>query len=129
MRPLLPPLVLDRRSRPACVHGIPQRLAGLEGGRGRGGDVQALAGPRIASRAGGAAPGAEGPEPDDPHILSPGQGFRDRPEHGVHRVPGRRPSDSGPAGHKARNLRLVHPVSPCVAEFSRQTIAGAGAHG
>ena len=57
-RPLLSPLVLDRRSRrsrPARVDGIPQRPAGLEDRRGRSGDVQALVSPRIAPRAGGAA--------------------------------------------------------------------------
>ena len=117
------------RSGPNCVHGVPQGLAGLEGRRGRGGNVQALAGPRIAPRSGRAAPGAERPEAGDPHFLAPGQGLSDRLEDGIDGVPGRRPSDSDPAGHMARYLRLVHPFSPCVTQFSRQTIAEADAHG
>ena len=69
------------------------------------------------------------PKPAIRTSSAPGQGLRDRLEDSIDGVPGRRPSDSGPAGHKARNLRLVHSFSPCVAEFSRQTIAEAGAHG
>ena len=108
---------LRRSSR---VHGIPQRLAGLERRCGGSGDVQALAGPRIAPNAGGTASGAEGGEAGDAHILAPGQGLRDRLEHGIHRIPGRRPSNSGPAGHMTGSVRFIHPLSPCIVAFSRR---------
>ena len=106
---------LRRASR---VHGIPQRLAGLERRCGRGGDVQALAGPWIAPCARGTASGAEGAEAGDPHILAPGQCLRDRLEYGIHRVAGRRFAHSAPARHPAGDVRFVHPFSPCTVAFS-----------
>ncbi len=74
------------------------------------------------AQCGGAAPGAEDAEAGNPNMLALGQGLRDRLEHGVHRILGRRLSDSGPGGHKARDLRLVHPFSPSVAAFSGRPI-------
>ena len=71
-------------------------------------------------RAGGAAPGAEGAEAGDTHILAPGQCLSDRLEHGINGIPGRRPSDIGPAGYTTGDVRFVHPISPCVVAFSER---------
>ena len=69
---------------------------------------------------GGAAPGAEGAEAGDAHILAPGQGLSDRLEHGIDGIPGRRSSNIGPAGYTTGGVRFVHPISPCLVAFSER---------
>ena len=55
------------------VQSIPERLAGFERCRCRGGDGHAFAGARIAGRTGGPAPGGECPEAEEADGLIPGQ--------------------------------------------------------
>ena len=130
MRPLLSPLVLGRRARrsgPACVHCIPQLLPGLEGRRGRAGDFQALAGPRISPCTGGSAPGAETSSPlarvsaiasNTASAASPAADFP---------TPVRAATRPAISDLFTRSLPAL-PRSR-VARSARQTIAQAGAHG
>ena len=76
-------------SRPRTrVHGILQRLPGLECRRCRRHYRNRLSCPRVTSGTGRSASGAEGPESRDPHFLATGKCVANSREHTVYRLPG-----------------------------------------
>src|SRR3546814_1798696 len=65
------------------VYGILQRLASLEGRIFCGGDLDLLAGARVAAGTGGAGAHVEGTEADQVDALAGLQGSGDRTDHGI----------------------------------------------
>src|SRR3546814_7335452 len=65
------------------VYGILQRLASLEGRIFCGGDLDLLAGARVAAGPGGAGAHVEGTEADQVDALAGLQGSGDRTDHGI----------------------------------------------
>lgn len=82
--------------------------AGLEGRGRRRGDVDGLAGLRVAALARGPVPGLERPEARQRHLLAGGQGGGDRVEDRVQGPVGLGGAEVGRLGHRVPKLGLVH---------------------
>ncbi len=106
-----------RRSRPSLprvpqsgVDGVLEALARLERGGLGGGDLQLLAGLRVAPRAGRALADLEGAESRQRHLLALLQGGCDRVQHGVERLGDLVLVQTGLVGGGFGELAFVHLV-------------------
>src|SRR5215470_16035712 len=105
---------LTTRVRAACarlLHVVLQRAAGLEARDATGGDLDDLAGARVATVALGPAAHEEGPEAADGHLPAPLQRVEHAVEQGVEGALGGDLRAAGGLGHGRDQVRLDH-VSP-----------------
>lgn len=108
-----PPAPARRRSaRISGVHGILQRLSGLEYRNRRGGDRHVLARSRVARGAGRPVPGAERAEAEYPCLLAIRQGLADGLEHAVNGILRGGLAHSRPPCQALGQFPLVHPRAP-----------------